>query len=604
MLVNSTFKIERASDPTYWDEYIVEIAPYIYNLASKYEMAYIYLNPFIHEKARDVWYWDDDNDGVPELQPHSDYEYYLDETNKPWFFVPMREKRPNWTDPYPTTILNRDIKWISYTLPVYINDTFIAIVGSDMDYYKFESEFKDIEIYNTGYAVLINEKGDFIVHPEIEDKVNLADIRGGEYTWMLDEIKKNEFGTFDYTWINGEEKVLAYARVSNGWAVGITAEKYEIYSSLIQNMTMLVIVIIIGVILTGISIYSLIGTRMRMLEGVTETIMGIGNGNYDAVIPNKYLEAGSEVGQLAKAVEVMKNKQRDSIIEIKHYSENLESLVESRTAELEDINQEMELSLEELKNTQNQLVESKKTEAISRLIVEIAHRMNTPLGNVSMSVSYIEHMIEKMKDEDKALLSSDILQVFTESMKVVAVETAELSEIVRGLQLLTVKIEDRSLEITVLKDILMLSLSDFNGAYHVGEGLNLEIIDPANEHLETSPIHLMEAFHSLFKYSMDYSIMKTDEKKATITIQREAEYVSLKYEDNSSLNYSDFGKRAFEPFALSSFKKGTSGVELMMAFNIVTIGLRGCIECLQRKDGRPFFIIYLPTENDNAPITN
>ncbi len=123
---------------------------------------------------------------------------------------------------------------------------------------------------------------------------------------------------------------------------------------------MLVIVIIIGVILTGISIYSLIGTRMRMLEGVTETIMGIGNGNYDAVIPNKYLEAGSEVGQLAKAVEVMKNKQRDSIIEIKHYSENLESLVESRTAELEDINQEMELSLEELKNTQNQLVESKK----------------------------------------------------------------------------------------------------------------------------------------------------------------------------------------------------------------------------------------------------
>ncbi len=103
--------------------------------------------------------------------------------------------------------------------------------------------------------------------------------------------------------------------------------------------------------------------------------------------------------------------------------------------------------------------------------------MNTPLGNVSMSVSYIEHMIEKMKDEDKALLSSDILQVFTESMKVVAVETAELSEIVRGLQLLTVKIEDRSLEITVLKDILMLSLSDFNGAYHVGEGLNLEIID-------------------------------------------------------------------------------------------------------------------------------
>lgn len=598
VLVHSTFDTDKASDPSYWDEYIEEIDPYIYNLASKYEMAYLYMNPFIHRKARDVWYWDEDRDGTPELQPHTNYDYYLDDKNKPWFFLPMNEKRPNWTDPYPTTILSEDIKWISYTIPVYMDNLFVGVVGSDMDYYRFEQEFKDIVVYNTGYAVLINDKGDFIVHPEIEEKINLADVRNGEYAWMLDEINRSKVGTFEYKWIDGKEKILAYARVSNGWAVGITAEKTEIYGSLIDNMKLLVGIIVVGVALTGLSIFTLIGTRMRMLEGVTETITDIGNGNYDIEFSEDYLDSNNEVGELAQAVEVMKVKQKAYMGEIKNYSENLEQLVEKRTAELEDMNQELELSLEQLKNTQGQLIESQKTEAISRLIVEIAHRMNTPLGNVSMSVSYLEHMLEKLEEDNDKFFNSDMHNVVSESIRVVSVETAELSEIVRGLQLLTVKIEDRKLEAIAIKDILQLSISDFNNRNRIGERLNVDIVDHENIKIVTSPVHFIEAFHYLFKYTMDFSIRDERKKYSKITVVQKDDQISIRYEDDSNLSYTDFGERAFEPFALSSFKKGTSGVELMMAFNIVSVGLKGCIECLEGEDGKPYFIISLPIEGE------
>lgn len=508
--------------------------------------------------------------------------------------MPMKERIPNWTDPYPSIILEEDIKWISYTIPIYMNDLFIGVVGSDLFFNRFEEEFREIEVYNTGYAVLINEKGDFIVHPEIEESMNLKEVAGGKYAWMLDEIENNTSGTFEYTWLNGEEKILAFNHVSNGWAVGITAEKSEIYGSLIKGINILVVAIGIGVTVTAIIIFTMLGQRMEMLEGVTRTISDIGDGNYDIEISEDYLNDKSEVGQLASAVKVMKNKQRQAMQEIKHYSQNLKSLVEERTIELEETNQELETSLDNLKNTQNQLVESQKKEAISRLIVEIAHRMNTPLGNVSMSVSYLEHVLEKLRCGGKDCLDDKLSDVLDESMGVIGKGIDELSEIVRGLQLLNMKIEKKSVESVQVKDIISLGLSDFNALYPPEKHLHVEFIDRDNLVFDTSPVHLMEAFHYLFKYSVEFSIEEKSFKSARITINVEGNSVIIKYEDNSSLEYETIGKRAFEPFALSAFNKGASGIELMMAYNIVSIGLRGDLECLEREDGKPYFLIRVP----------
>lgn len=595
--VTSQFDYDRAiSDESYWDEFLVDIEPFIYNTAIKYDMAYVYLNPFIHKKGRDVWYWDRDLDGIPERQPGASYEIFQDETNKEWFFIPMKERIPNWTDPYPSTILDKEIKWISYTIPIYIKDLFVGVVGSDLFFNRFEEAFRDITVYNTGYAVLINAEGDFIVHPEIEEDVNLKAVSGGEYAWMMDEIESKPAGTFEYTWLDGQDKILAFNHVSNGWVVGITAEKSEIYGSLIRGIKILVVAIGLGVTITGIIIFTMLKQRMEMLEGVTKTISDIGDGNYDIKISDAYLNDTSEVGQLAGAVKVMKNKQKQAMEEIKNYSENLKGLVEERTIELEETNQELETSIDNLKNTQDQLVESQKKEAISRLIVEIAHRMNTPLGNVSMSVSYLDHVIEKIKCTDKGCIDEVLSEVLDESMSVIGKGIDELSEIVRGLQLLNMKIENKSVEPVQVKDIISLGLSDFNALYPPENQLHVDFVDSEDLIMKTSPVHLMEAFHYLFKYSVDFSMEKTSFRSACITINKTENRVILKYEDNSSLRFSDIGDRAFEPFALSAFNKGASGIELMMAYNIVSVGLKGVLECLEREDGKPYFLMVIPFE--------
>lgn len=592
--VYSTFNIDEAlKNPAYLDDYLITIDPFLNLMADRYQFGYIYLNPFYDKIARDVWYLDLDKDGIAELMPKTDYEYYLDETGKEWFFVPMRSRKPYWTDPYHSTILDESIQWISYTLPIYIDDFFVGVVGSDFDYNAFESEFENIRVYNTGYAILLNGEGRFIVHPDFDSKSSYETISDGKYEWIYNEIRDNTEGIIEYTWISGEEKIMAYSKVKNDWTVIITSDKKEIYSKLIMQIRMLILITAISTVLAAVVMSRLIGGRMTMLEGVTTSITKIGQGGYDTTIPQAYLVDRSEVGKLGLAVEDMRIQLKKSFDEIQNYSENLERLVEERTDNLERVNVELEASISELKDTQNQLIETQKTEAISRLILEIAHRINTPLGNTTMTISMIDLTLRRKWSEMNPKELGELYQTVQDSTRIAITSTNELVEIIRSLKLINTQVEVHSNEHIVLEDIIRVSLADFNSKMEIGRKLEVVVPDTITD-MFSSPIHLIEIFHYLFKYSVIYSIGEGDQRSAEISIRKMQSQVIVQYVDNTSLSFEEIGSKVFEPYALNSFKTGPAGVELLMVYNLVTIGLKGNIACLKDSDGHPYFEMILP----------
>ncbi len=66
---------------------------------------------------------------------------------------------------------------------------------------------------------------------------------------------------------------------------------------------------------------------------------------------------------------------------------------------LQDKNDELNQTLQQLKNTQNQLIQSEKMAALGQLIAGIAHEINTPLGAIRSSIENIANFLTQDIEE-------------------------------------------------------------------------------------------------------------------------------------------------------------------------------------------------------------
>ncbi|WP_338536579.1 Cache 3/Cache 2 fusion domain-containing protein [Helicovermis profundi] len=603
MYVRNTFDLDEFyKNDDYYDKYRDSIEPFIRMTADRYGDAWIYFSPYLKkDEVHDIWYFDLNRDGKTEKMKESNKDFYKTEINKDWFFKPMHEKKAYWTDPYPTSqLFGTGIWWISYSLPIFIDDTFIGAVGTDFIYQEFENEIRNLNIYKTGYAILTNSKYDFLIHPVYDKHDNLKTIDNGNYKWMSDYIDKREKGIIEYTWIDGDEKIMAFSKLYNGWVIAITASKKEIYNVIKKQLLYMITLVIIGSTITAFIVYYLSFKLTNSLEKVTSRIKLIGKGNYEIEIPKYLLKDISEVGTLAKSVEEMRIRQKKSFEEITDYNSNLEELVEMRTNELKEMNNELEISFKNLKATQELLVETQKFEAISHLLIEISHRMNTPLGNAKMSTSFVESLIKKIKDnfKENKLSKQKFIDNFNEMEKSIKIASSSIdisSELIRDLQNILVNTQTFDRNLVNMKIFLD---STFNYIKkRCSDKLTLYWSVDCDENIEFSIYTktLVEVFENLVKYSL-LNAINIEVNMIRVVAKLETNNLIIDYYDQSKPILAEDREHIFEPFTFNSFETGSSGLELHLAYTYIKRGLGGKILYLKNSDDRYYFRIILPSE--------
>lgn len=193
------------------------------------------------------------------------------------------------------------------------------------------------------------------------------------------------------------------------FAVGLTIF-FSLFFKIHLFLLVITLISILGVVFYGVykrqrsAIIFLLAFSVFFLVMPTNILYSLG-------FFNSSLSQG-QLTQFASTVEVMllafaladrytmmrkeKEEAQQSLVEnLKQSERNLEDRVNKRTTELLETNRTLESTLNNLQNTQEQLVQSEKMASLGQLVANIAHEINTPIGAVKASGKNIEDSIDR-----------------------------------------------------------------------------------------------------------------------------------------------------------------------------------------------------------------
>jgi C4-dicarboxylate-specific signal transduction histidine kinase len=270
----------------------------------------------------------------------------------------------------------------------------------------------------------------------------------------------------------------------------------------------------------------------------------------------------------------------------------LEVKVHDRTAKLEESNQQLQQSFDNLTLAQDQLVQSEKMASLGQLVAGVAHEVNTPLG---ICVTSITALKEKVEDLQKAVESqeltksflSDTLSLLMEYEQIIERSLNKSVELIRSFKSVAVEQHtDPEVNINLhqhVYDVVNTVKTLFKRKKYQ---INIEV--DKNLSLITYPSAWNQILTNFLLNSHIHGFEDRIEGEITIAFTVSDHYLTLLYRDNGKGIAENLTKRIFDPFVTTKRGQGGSGLGLNIVFNLVNTKLNGSIKLLESEKGVSF----------------
>jgi signal transduction histidine kinase len=279
--------------------------------------------------------------------------------------------------------------------------------------------------------------------------------------------------------------------------------------------------------------------------------------------------------------------------ELEILAKELESRVKNRTSALEE-------SIDTLKSTQTQLVESEKMAALGSLVSGVAHEVNTPLGNALTGGSIIRHESKELLKavEEGTLKKSTLLNklsVLEESGTLLMKSLNQAASLVRGFKQISVDQSSAGKRVFNLHEYINEIIKTFhNKLKHVP--VEVEVDGDDSIVIDSYPGSFAQIFNNLIQNTLlhAFEMMDSKEAKIRITFKKISKGFVIEFSDNGCGVSNTLDKSIFEPFITTKRNAGGTGLGLNIVYNIVTQKLRGHIEVQSEQGIGTTFVMLLP----------
>lgn len=272
--------------------------------------------------------------------------------------------------------------------------------------------------------------------------------------------------------------------------------------------------------------------------------------------------------------------------------------LERLNAELQILNKAQKDNLEELKLTQEQLVEKEKMAALGHLVSGIAHEINTPIG---VSVTTVSHLKGK-------------ISAFIKEFEVNAMTKTSFKEFIAFLKetsnIVSENLDKASKLITSFKQIAVDQTYYKNTKFNLKNYLETNIVSLKHELkkwdydivINCDDALILESYPGVFSQIITNFIMNTllhgydegEKVKIVLTVEKNNDLLEILYKDFGQGIRPAVIEHIFEPFFTTSYGHGGSGLGMSIVYNLVTTKLKGEIVCEVHENCGAVFRIVLP----------
>jgi C4-dicarboxylate-specific signal transduction histidine kinase len=295
---------------------------------------------------------------------------------------------------------------------------------------------------------------------------------------------------------------------------------------------------------------------------------------------------------------------------LKQSNEVLEARVEERTQHLLHANAELGNAMQQLKQTQADLVQAGKMAALGSMVAGVAHEMNTPVGNARLAATSLVYRVQQMRmvlDSGK-VSKADLNQCaddFEEGASLIDKSLERAADLVRSFKQVAVDQSSNRHRSFLLNDVIRENQVLLSPRLSKANML-LTTHMPAQLKMSGYPGDLGQVLTNLIENAMVHGY--SDATSGEIVIEADVlaqQYVRIRVRDRGCGIPESSLSRIFDPFFTSRMGQGGSGLGLAIVYKLVTQSLAGSITVESELGVGTTFTVELPVhtpERSETPI--
>ena len=277
--------------------------------------------------------------------------------------------------------------------------------------------------------------------------------------------------------------------------------------------------------------------------------------------------------------------------------------------EIRNARDSAEAALQNLRETQNYLIEAEKLAALGRLVAGVAHEVNTPIGTSltvasSLARRTTEFTAEVAQGSLRRSSLNDFLKVTREASSQLVANLDHAAEMIQSFKQVDVDrnySDQRTFDLGALTEQLAVGLR--SGLRN--QNLTLNVTCQPNLTINSYPGPYGQLLTNLFLNSVTHAF--PDGSKGTIDIKVQAagnDAVDVLFSDDGCGMSLDVRRKAFDPFFTTRRDRGSTGLGLHIVHAIVTNYLGGRLH-LDSEPGKGTKIrLVLPRAAPPAPAVS